>query len=317
MAKLTRVMQKQFGLGGSASNYGQFGSLAAGGANFTTDPATIQALAAFVGEGWAAAVVGDEIPALEDMNGLFLLAFYQLCYLFQAGIPEYDATTTYFENSFCQVNGVIYQSLIDTNIGNTPASNPSDWNVVMNSTPGANVASGSSITLGNDGNVFKISGTTNINTIAIKPAGSIVRLIFLSTLTVTQSGNIILPGGSFTTQANYTLTLYSDGSNWFAVAQTPANQFGGVIAHSATDTTTFTAVTDGFVYLGNISGMGAGGVLTLFADNNITPSTARAVFNSPNADTRGSITLPVKAGNNYRITLTGGGTVPIYEFWPL
>lgn len=44
----------------------------------------------------------------------------QLGYLFQSGIPEYDASTIYYTNSFCSYNGVVYKSLVDSNTGNTP-----------------------------------------------------------------------------------------------------------------------------------------------------------------------------------------------------
>ena len=85
MAKIARVAQKQFGSTGSGGDFGKFGSKFAGSAVYTQDPATIQALSNFT-DGWASAVVSGSVPELEDMNSLFLLIFYQLAYLFQAGI---------------------------------------------------------------------------------------------------------------------------------------------------------------------------------------------------------------------------------------
>lgn len=120
MAKITRFTIKQFGSSGPSGDFGQFGSLAASSPNYTKDPATIQSLAAFL-TGWAAETIATNRPALEDMNGLDFLIFQALCYFQQAGIPEYDAGTTYYQYSICQYGGVIYQSLVDSNTGNTPA----------------------------------------------------------------------------------------------------------------------------------------------------------------------------------------------------
>ena len=127
MAKLPRVNQKQFGINGSNGDFIQFGSLAAGSANYTKDPDTLQSLSAFL-NGWGSAVIANNRPCLEDMNALFLLAFRQIAYLLQQGIPEYNADAEYHKNSYVQIDGQIYRSLIDNNIGLAPASNPSSWN---------------------------------------------------------------------------------------------------------------------------------------------------------------------------------------------
>lgn len=138
MAKITRATQKQFGLSGPTADFGQFGSLAAASPVTSKNPATIQALTAFL-SGWASAVetIGSQpdVQALEDVNALDFLIFYQLCYLFQAGIPEWDAGTTYYTNSYCQVAGTIYKSLVDTNLNLNPSTNPSSWSNVQSATP--------------------------------------------------------------------------------------------------------------------------------------------------------------------------------------
>jgi hypothetical protein len=128
MAKISRFTIVPFGSNATSGNMGQFGSLAAGDPNYTTDPATIQALAAFL-TGWSAETTGDWIPALEDFNGLDFVIFQALCYFQQMGIAEWDAGTTYYTNSFCQVAGVLYKSLVDDNINFAPASNPTKWTV--------------------------------------------------------------------------------------------------------------------------------------------------------------------------------------------
>lgn len=126
MAKIPRIFQKFFGSTGSNGDFGKFGSLAAGSPTFTKDIEEIQSLDAWL-KGWGQAVIGDSRPALEDMNSVLHVAFHQLCYLLQQGIPEWDEDTIYFANSFVQVDGQIYSSLTNDNQGNSPASNPSHW----------------------------------------------------------------------------------------------------------------------------------------------------------------------------------------------
>ena len=126
MSKLTRVFQNLFCGSASVGNVGQFGSLALGTPTTTTNISTIQALAAWLA-GFTSETVAGNVPALEDFNGIFLVAFYQICYLLQMGIPEYDPSTVYYTNSVVQYNGIFYQSLVDTNTGNTPSSSPSQW----------------------------------------------------------------------------------------------------------------------------------------------------------------------------------------------
>lgn len=125
MAKLTRVLQKVFGSSAGANQRAQFGSLAAAAPAFTTDPLVIQSLSNYL-DGWFAAVVGGNSPAIEDMNSLCFLYAYQLAYLMQAGTAEWDATTTYYKGSLANNgNGLTYASLTDANLGNalTDATN--------------------------------------------------------------------------------------------------------------------------------------------------------------------------------------------------
>lgn len=126
MPRYTRANQKIFGDSVSASgNFGVFGSLAAGSPTYSKDPATIQSLAAFL-QGWQAATTGIEDPSLEDMNGLFYLTFSQIAYILQAGIPEWNAETTYYQGQFCSASGIIYKSLTNENIGNA-VSDTNHW----------------------------------------------------------------------------------------------------------------------------------------------------------------------------------------------
>jgi len=89
---------------------------------------------------------------------------------------------------------------------------------------GASVASASNITLGTDGNIFAITGTTTINhiTLANWNAGPVF-LHFNTSLTVTHNGGsvpagsaaIFLAGGAnFSATVNDTLGLIYDGTVW-------------------------------------------------------------------------------------------------------
>jgi len=89
---------------------------------------------------------------------------------------------------------------------------------------GADVASGTSITLGTDGNYFDITGTTTIQTITAKQAGSVVRLHFDGALTLTDdTGNLELQGRDLSVKAEDEVTLVSDGTNWLLGSVTSRN----------------------------------------------------------------------------------------------
>jgi hypothetical protein len=141
MSKLDRKTQKIFADALPADdNIAIFGSLAdefaasppegEGSGNdvekemYSKDPDKIQSDA--YDKGWADAVVPDDSPALEDMNALFYLVTRQLAYVYQNGVPEWDAGTTYCIGSICSQSGVLYISLADDNTNNA-VSNAAKW----------------------------------------------------------------------------------------------------------------------------------------------------------------------------------------------
>ena len=121
MAKLTRVYQKLFGVNGGA--IGVFGSAQANSpasGTLTSDPATVQSLAAYEA-GWASASIGGtRRPTQEEFNGINFVNTRQLSYLFQEGIAVWDSSTEYHENSLVKEDGTtnIYKSITDNNTGN-------------------------------------------------------------------------------------------------------------------------------------------------------------------------------------------------------
>ncbi len=127
MARIPRVTMVPFGnnAGAVPGGIGVFGSLAAGTPTESINIATIMAASAW-SNGWGSALV-NLFPAQEDLNSPDFVHSQQIAEILQDGIPPYDAGTTYYINSIVQVSGQLYISLVDGNIGNTPASSPSNW----------------------------------------------------------------------------------------------------------------------------------------------------------------------------------------------
>lgn len=94
----------------------------------------------------------------------------------------------------------------------------SEANGITNHREGANVASASTITP--TGNIFHVTGTTNIDAISTTgiTAGTTITLIFDGILIVGDAGNLKL-ASAFTTSADDSLTLVWDGSNWIEVSR--------------------------------------------------------------------------------------------------
>ena len=129
MAKITRATQKIFAQNATTSQLTTFGTAKTANPNNSRSLADIQN-ANFL-SGWASAIEADKAPFEEDTNGLCYAITSQLAYLFQQGTPEWDAGTTYFENSLCTVvqDGilVIKRSLTDNNINNDPTTDNENW----------------------------------------------------------------------------------------------------------------------------------------------------------------------------------------------
>lgn len=89
---------------------------------------------------------------------------------------------------------------------------------------GADVASAATTTLGAAGCFFDITGTTTITSVTAKPAGFTAILQFDGALTFTDGSNLKL-NGNFTTAADSTIALISDGTNWYEIARQPGATF--------------------------------------------------------------------------------------------
>src|SRR3982751_6358775 len=129
MAKLNRILARVFGSGAGTDQISKFGSLFAGSPAFTTSPAQAQELSNWL-TGWLGAAIGGNSPAVEDMNAVHFVLAYQIAYLMQAGVPEWNTATVYYIGSLANVDGSIYLSRTDDNTGNDPTGDPTNWKLV-------------------------------------------------------------------------------------------------------------------------------------------------------------------------------------------
>jgi len=128
MSKITRVLQKIFATDGVLSDFGVFGSRTANNPTYSKDVLTIQSLAAWTDGLKSALNSANKAPFHEDTNSLYYVLTSQLAYLFQEGLPEYDATTNYFLYSVVKKTQTweLYGSLVDDNLGNALPDKVSD-----------------------------------------------------------------------------------------------------------------------------------------------------------------------------------------------
>lgn len=131
MAKtVTRKNLKQFGVNGNSNNFGQFGSVNNATPTKTKDIDLIQALSAWLTGLQDEVVASNKAPFLEDINSVFYLFCWQMFYLLQEGIAEWDTNTTYFVGSRVRKPGTsfVYASLTDDNLGNALPSSGDNTN---------------------------------------------------------------------------------------------------------------------------------------------------------------------------------------------
>jgi len=227
MAKLSRYTQLIFGSSAGINQMAKFGSLAAGSparySGSTITPTLIQALTNYL-DGWFSAVEGLYSPAIEDMNALFYLAFYQLTYLMQQGVPEYDSGTTYYTGSLCMSNGYIFVSLANNNLGNA-LSDKTKWsqysNAMRTTTSSGTLNSTDDTVLSNStaGSLVQtlpaISGLWSGKKLTIKDIGT-----GGYTTTIQGSGSDLIDGNNVypTLLSSYdSITVQTDGSRWYVI----------------------------------------------------------------------------------------------------
>lgn len=122
MSKLERKNHKVFGINATETKVGQFGSANATSKITTKDVEKIQALDAWE-QGWEAGAVGNNrYPTQQERTGVDYEHSYQIGYMLQEGVPEWNKDTTYNKGSIVKAyNGTTlqnYVSLVDDNLNN-------------------------------------------------------------------------------------------------------------------------------------------------------------------------------------------------------
>lgn len=268
MSKLTRQIQKIFA-GASANNQkAVFGSMKTGNPVYFTNVEALQS--ADYEQGWQNALMQGKAPFLEEMNGVQYVLSRQLAYLFQSGIPEWLATDTYYENSFCRVGNSIYYSLIDDNTGNNPSTTTGFWQETGNYDTATSLVSG----------LTKLYSTSGSNTDG----------------TITQAGiTNLLPTLATSTDAGI-VKLYSEAGNNTdgTITQAVITSLFNNIRPDATLSQKQTTITGGSVVLDN----------SIVLYNSVPSGATTFTFDASNVDTANVITfeLSVDLSTSYSLT---------------
>ena len=177
---------------------------------------------------------------------------------------------------------------------------------------GADIASATALTLGTDGNLFHVTGTTTITSISTKTAGTRITLVFDGALLLTHNATtLILPNAvDLTTVAGDVLEFRSEGSgNWRCVAwrltTAALNRKGTDIASAAAlnlgqDGDAFHVT--GTTAITSIETRPAGFVLTLVFDGALT-----LTYNATTLILQGSVNLTTAAGDVITLLSEGSG----------
>jgi len=134
MAGLLRKTLFQFA--SAASNNGVFGTAQLGTKVLSNDPTVIQGISGGAPstawqQGWLNATISSQnLPPLEEMQGLQFVQTYHVAYLLARGLSEYDTGTTYNIGDITRpaASSQLYMSLINTNLGNALPSAVSNSN---------------------------------------------------------------------------------------------------------------------------------------------------------------------------------------------
>lgn len=289
-AKLDRATFQVFGSSGATANFGKFGSATAGSPVTTRSIATIQSLSAW-SIGWAAAVTsGNRAPYLEDLNSFCYVIAYELGYLFQEGIPEYDSGTTYNTYSIVKKVGSyqVYGSVVNNNTGQPLTGGL--WTLLGDLSHLSSVATMRSIN-----GIIACNGSGTFSTVTIgsqvpSPTGT----------GASGTWGISITGNAGT--ANSAVTSAALTHSLIALAITPQT--------IATNGTSWTAPSDGILMItAGCNGLGAqhwayniyvnANVVGGFSISNLTP------YNY-----WGSMSIPVKIGDTINLYVNGGGAAP-------
>ena len=351
MAKITQSTQFLFGSAAGANQMTQFGSLAAGtfvAYSGSATPAQIQGVSGGspstqYTDGWYSAIVGSNSPTIQDINSLFALSSYQLSYLFQEGIPEYDSGTTYYQWSVCQSSGVIYQYINSTGSAGNAPPNATYW-ALMNSFV-SNQASSTYAVAVTDGTIC-LSTASNSITATLPTASGIGGKVYRFILTAATSGYIVTLNttssqsiGGYSSGViqmgtpNDSISVVSDGSNWqildynisvyseyYGCANTPNStpsilNFGGKYSDALSCVTTgsswkFTCPISGKYQVSSTIGLTAGSAADAYLTCYIYKNSSQFAILASSVTTTGSTEAEYASGSKTML-LTAGDTISL------
>lgn len=166
--------------------------------------------------GWGIVGPSDQ-PTLQDFNAMGFTLGQIHAYLHQMGVAEYNAAQEYHIGSIANVAGVLYVSLINTNIGNAPASSPAQWRPAdFLDTSRMDVASAATVdltTAAPNTRHINITGTTTITGFTVT-VGKTYFVRFAGALTLTNSASLVTnSGASILTAAGDTCIIRATAAN--------------------------------------------------------------------------------------------------------
>ncbi len=227
------------------------------------------------------ALVGDDLPNPSSTKKGGVISSAAPTNQFATGVNT-SGVVTYAQPAFSNLSGQASSAQIAAgaavaNLGYTPlnpANNLSDVSSVSSArtnlvvpglatsntftainslAKGADVASAATLAIGNDGNYFNVTGTTNISAISSKGVGTVIRLHFNSALALINGTTLVLPGSAnlaVNAGAEASFVEYSSG-NWRLVdiTQSEPNWTAPII----TPWVSYTPSTNGFGTLTNVN----------------------------------------------------------------
>lgn len=176
-----------------------------------TDQFTVDLL-----RGWG--IVGpSDFPTLQDFNAMGFTLGQIHAYLHQMGVAEYNAAQEYHLGSIANVAGVLYVSLINTNVGNTPSPGSSQWRVLDQlDSVRIDVASAGTVDLtasAPNTRHINVTGTTTITGFTVE-AGKTYFVRFAGALTLANGASLVTQtGANIITAAGDTCIIRATAAN--------------------------------------------------------------------------------------------------------
>lgn len=217
------------------------------------------------------------------------------------------------------INNAIRETMAQIKAGVPAFGGVNTYTKIQKWAKGADVASATALTLGDDGNYFDITGTTTVTSIATKGAGTVVKLHFDASLTLTHHATdlILLGGANIVTAAgdeaefieyatgDWRCTNYTRASdNWVDVASATTTDIGAAASENVriTGTTTITGL--GTVAAGTFRRVRFAGALTL-------------TYNATSLILPGAVSITTAAGDVAEFISEGSGNWRCVDFTPV